>query len=89
MRLGVCRPPSSQSVKDDVYRRRSGAYKGGISSYLRLDALPVRPTNPSIGRAAEICSDEAPQLTDWPIEYLDIGAVKLRDNCTGEWGGRP
>ena len=72
-RFSPCRPRGAARASTRVSSGRDGS------------ARYVRPTNPSTGRAAEICSDEAPQLTDWPIEYLDNGAVKFRDNCTGEW----
>ena len=76
-RFSPCRPRGAARASTRVSSGRYGS------------ARHVRPTDPSTGRAAEICSDEAPQLTDWPIEYLDNGAVKFRDNCTGEWAQTP
>ncbi len=55
-----------------AYYGTSGAARAStrVSSGRYGSVRYVRPTNPSTGRAAEICSDEAPQLTDWPIERI-------------------
>src|SRR6476661_8383237 len=61
---------------DDIYYGIYGgyAYAGGVSAPGRNGSLgPRRTARPSGGserRAAEVCSDSATDLTDWPIERI-------------------
>jgi hypothetical protein len=63
---------------DDLYYGIYGPYADYGSSALangrvssgRRSASYDRTTNPSAGRPAEICSNHAPELTDWPIERI-------------------
>jgi hypothetical protein len=51
--------------------------------FLQRLALPVRAAFLGSGERAPAVS------TCLPKEHLDNGAVKFRDNCTGEWRRRP